>query len=80
MVKRDDDRLLERWRQAEDQYQARVRAILEGRARQLDKPTVVAVTKARVKADTRMQEYFRRCLDAHADPQSQPDRRFRAVV
>ena len=61
MAKSDRTELLARWGQAEDKYRALVLSILGGsgdKLDKLDKLTVVEITKARVKADKRMQEYF----------------------
>lgn len=58
MAKSDKAELLARWGQAEEKYRTLAAAILEGPGDKLDKSTVVEITKARVKADKRMQEYF----------------------
>jgi len=58
MAKTGKKDLLERWRQAEDKYRIVAQAVLDSGGAGLDKATVVDVTKARVKADKRMQDYF----------------------
>jgi hypothetical protein len=58
MAKTGKKDLLERWRQAEEKYRVLADAVLVGGGSALDKATVVDVTKARVKADKRMQDYF----------------------
>jgi len=58
MAKTEKKDLLERWRQAEDKYRVVAQKILDGEGPKLDKATVVDVTKARVKADKRMQDFF----------------------
>jgi hypothetical protein len=60
MAKADPSELLEKWRTAELKYRDIADAVLEGGA--IDKDTAVALTKTRVKADRRMQEYFNRVL------------------
>jgi hypothetical protein len=62
MAKTDKKDLLERWRQAEEKYRTAAQAVLDGAGVGLDKATVVDVTKARVKADKRMQEFFSNAL------------------
>ena len=53
--------LLDKWRNAEDKYRTLVDSTLEGG--RVDKDAVVALTKARVRADRRMQDYLKRALD-----------------
>jgi hypothetical protein len=56
MAKADTDERIEKWRTAEQKYRDLVDPVLAGGA--VDKDTAVALTKARVKADRRMQEFF----------------------
>jgi hypothetical protein len=63
MAKTGKKDLLERWRQAEEKYRTAAQAVLDGTGVGLDKATVVDVTKARVKADRRMQEFFTDALN-----------------
>jgi hypothetical protein len=58
MAKTDKKDLLDRWRQAEEKYRTAAQAVFDGAGVGLDKATVVEVTKVRVKADKRMQEFF----------------------
>ena len=62
MAKSERDELLEKWAVAEAKYRAAADAVLEGRRESFDKATALSVTKARVKADKRMQDYFSRAL------------------
>ena len=61
MAKADVRELLDKWRNAEDKYRTLVDSTLEGG--RVDKYAVVALTKARVRADRRMQDYLKRALD-----------------
>ena len=61
MAKADVRELLDKWRNAEDKYRTLVDSTLEGG--RVDKDDVVALTKARVRADRRMQDYLKRALD-----------------
>ena len=61
MAKADVRELLDKWRNAEDKYRTLVDSTLEGG--RVDKDAVVALTKARVRADRRMQDYLKRALD-----------------
>ena len=60
MAKADPVELLEKWRNAELKYRELADGVLTQGT--VDKDTVVALTKSRVKADRRMQEYFDRAL------------------
>lgn len=62
MAKSDRDEQLERWAQAETKYRAAADTVLDGRGEKFDKAMAVTITKARVKADKRMQDYFSRAL------------------
>ena len=61
MAKADVRELLDKWRNAEDKNRTLVDSTLEGG--RVDKDAVVALTKARVRADRRMQDYLKRALD-----------------
>jgi hypothetical protein len=60
MAKADPVELLEKWRTAEQKFRELADAALRDGA--VDKDSAVALTKLRVKADRRMQEYFDRVL------------------
>ncbi len=62
MAKSDKAELLARWSQAEDKYRSLAQTVLESSGGKFEKSVVVEITKARVKADKRMQEFFSETL------------------
>jgi hypothetical protein len=62
MAKSDKAELLARWSQAEDKYRSLAQTVWESSGGKLEKSVVVEITKARVKADKRMQEFFAEAL------------------
>jgi len=64
MAKISKDEARELWRDAEADYQSAVDACLtySEDAGKLTKNAAVTITKARIRADRRMDEYFHRCL------------------
>ena len=62
MAKPTKDEAQEAWREAEVRYQTLITKYVDG-VTKLDKDAALAITKARTKADRRMADYFRRCLD-----------------
>ena len=54
--------LLDRWRKAEAKYRVAADAVLDKGAKGLDKSLVVELTKARVRADKRMQDFLKRSV------------------
>lgn len=62
MAQNDLQDLLDRWRKAEVKYRAAADTVLGSDATDLDKSAVVELTKSRVRADKRMQEYLKRAV------------------
>lgn len=54
--------LLDRWRKAETKYRAAADVVLDKGAKGLDKAEVVELTKTRVRADKRMQDFLKRSV------------------
>lgn len=62
MAKISKDEARTRWRDAESAYLATVEEYLDKNPTPLTKDAAVAITKRRIRADRRMDEYFHRCL------------------
>ena len=64
MAKPTRKEALAAWREAENKYRKTLEPFFEeGTGAKLDKGVAVMVTKARVKADKKMELYFHTCLD-----------------
>jgi hypothetical protein len=64
MAKPSKKEALAAWREAENKYRTALEPFLQDdMAGKVDKSVAVMITKARVKADKKMELYLRTCLD-----------------